>query len=124
MRAELVTADRTEVRRWDAWVCAWNDSVAEAFAPRSSQRSRPDGSADGIERRDADSEGLSWLIAICCAFTALGVLLMALVDGTLDLGAAWAWWDSTAGRTTTAISGIGGLLGIVAYFRNRSTLLR
>ncbi|WFR65853.1 hypothetical protein P9139_11860 [Curtobacterium flaccumfaciens] len=121
MRAELVTADRTETRRWDGWVASWTDLVAQSFDPSIVGRRFPeDQPIDGIERRDVDSQGFTWLIVICCLFATFGLVLTAFADGTLDLASVWTWWDSAAGRSTTAISGIGGVLGILAFFRHRS----
>jgi hypothetical protein len=120
LRAELVIADCTERRNWAAWVASWNDSVAAAFHPTCSQRGALTATAaDGIERRDIDSQGLTWLIVVCCLFSTFGVILASLSDGGLQLRVMWEWWDSAAGRATTAISGAGGFLGILAYFRSR-----
>ncbi|MET3452207.1 hypothetical protein [Curtobacterium sp. 1544] len=119
-RARLVAADHTRERRWSNWVRDWNEQIARAFHPSASKQSTPDVAVDGIERRDNDSQGLAWLIVVCMSFTALGIVLAAATDDAIDMQAIWAWWDSAAGRITTTISGIGGLLGIATYFRHRS----
>lgn len=116
MRAELLTTDMTERRRWTTWVASWLDAVSESFDSRPpSGRSTAD-PVIALPSSDPDTQGLGVLTAICCGLGAVGIVLAVSSEG-FDAAAVLAAWDSTAGRLTTFFGLVGAVLSIVSFRR-------